>query len=141
MNNNGPVMVVEDDMDDRELLAMIFKELAVENEILFFTNGRDAFDYLTTSGVIPFLILSDIQMPGLTGPELCLKIRTDERLRDLYIPFVYFTTSTTRTAISHAYTVFANGFFIKPSSFTELTALIETILSYWKNCQIQADYE
>ena len=133
-------MVVEDDEDDRELLAGIFKNLQLENEILFFNDGGRAFDYLIESETLPFLILSDIHMPGLNGPELCDKIRRDEKLKPLHIPFIYFTTSTTKMAIASAYAADADGFFIKPSSYSELEQCIEQIVTYWASCQLPSDY-
>jgi CheY-like chemotaxis protein len=68
MNNNGPIIIVEDDEDDRELLAGVFRKINLQNEIIFFTDGKLAYDYLVESQIVPFLILSDIHMPGLNGP-------------------------------------------------------------------------
>ena len=141
MNNNGPVIVVDDDEDDRELLDGVFKNLDLKNEIIFFTDGKKAYDYLVSSDVTPFLILSDIHMPGLNGPELCEKIRSNEILQKLYIPFIYFTTSTTRMAIANAYAATADGFFIKPSSYSEIAECIQNIVSYWSACQLPSDYD
>lgn len=138
MNNNGPVLIVEDDEDDRELLSEIFKNLNLENEILLFTDGQLAYDYIVQSGKMPFLILADIHMPGLGGRELCQKIRHHEKLH--YIPFIYFTTTTTRSAITDAYAVHANGFFIKPSTYSALAECIGKIVGYWSDCHSPLDY-
>lgn len=46
MNKNGPVIVIEDDTDDREMLQEIFQKLNYPNEITFFTDGQEALDYL-----------------------------------------------------------------------------------------------
>jgi CheY-like chemotaxis protein len=140
MNNNGPVIIVEDDEDDRELLAGVFESLELKNQIIFFTDGKLAYDYLANSDVIPFLILSDIHMPGLNGPELCAQIRRNEKLQKLYIPFIYFTTTTTHMAITNAYLAAADGFFIKPSSYGELEERIKNIVAYWSECQLPSDY-
>ncbi len=140
MNNNGPVLIVEDDEDDRELLIDVFRNLKLRNQILFFSSGQQALNYLRSSDTIPFLILSDINMPGLSGPELCDKIRNDDNLGRLQLPFVYFTTSTTKHAIAKAYDVAADGFFIKPNSYQELEDRIQTIVSYWVECQLPSDY-
>jgi CheY-like chemotaxis protein len=140
MNNNGPIIIVEDDEDDRELLAGVFRKINLQNEIIFFTDGKLAYDYLVESQIVPFLILSDIHMPGLNGPELCTKIRLDEKLQKLYIPFIYFTTSTTRMAIADAYAAAADGFFIKPNSYGELEDSIKNIVAYWTECHLPSDY-
>ena len=67
MNKTGPIIVIEDDSDDQELLVMVFKELGFKNEIIFFEDGEAALDYLIKSDVEPFIILSDINMPKLNG--------------------------------------------------------------------------
>ncbi len=40
MNKSGPVVVIEDDKDDQEILTKIFKELNYKNEILFLEMGK-----------------------------------------------------------------------------------------------------
>jgi hypothetical protein len=37
MNKSGPIIIIEDDLDDQELLRDVFKELNYENEIVFLT--------------------------------------------------------------------------------------------------------
>ena len=36
MNKTGPIIIIEDDVEDKEILTEIFKELKIENEIVFF---------------------------------------------------------------------------------------------------------
>ncbi len=67
MNKNGPVVVIEDDKDDQEMLDEIFKKLDYKNNIVFFKDGNDTLVYLNKIDVIPFLILSDINMPKING--------------------------------------------------------------------------
>lgn len=65
MNKNGPVVIIEDDDDDQYLFQQAFRKLNYINEIIFFGNGQDALEFLTTTTMLPFLILSDINMPKL----------------------------------------------------------------------------
>ncbi|HEX8269803.1 MAG TPA: hypothetical protein VF581_07915 [Flavobacterium sp.] len=67
MNKKGPIILIDDDEDDALLLKEIFEELEVDNEILIFYNGSDAYDYFINTTVQPFLILSDINMPVMSG--------------------------------------------------------------------------
>ena len=57
MNKLGPIVVIEDDIDDQEMLQKIFKDLDYKNNIIFFSDGNLALDYLNSSEVQPFLIL------------------------------------------------------------------------------------
>jgi CheY-like chemotaxis protein len=140
MNKNGPVLIVDDDDDDRELLGEVFTKLNYENEIILLSDGQQAYDYLEETSEIPFLILSDIHMPKLSGPELRDKIEHNDKLRLMYIPFIYFTTATTKKAIAEAYAVSADGFFLKPNTYKELEISIQKIVGYWYDCQSPADY-
>ena len=44
MNKGGPIIVIEDDMDDQEVLSEIFTNLGYKNEICFFADGNDALE-------------------------------------------------------------------------------------------------
>ena len=96
MRKDGPIVIIEDDLNDQELLGEVFKELNYPNQIVFFSNGEDALQYLTSSDETPFIILSDINMPKLNGFELREMLHGNERLRLRLkcIPSLFFTTST-----------------------------------------------
>jgi CheY-like chemotaxis protein len=85
MNKDGPIIVIEDDIDDQEILIEIFKKLGYNNEITYFMDGNLALEYLNKTDVQPFLILSDINMPKINGFELRNKIFTNELLQTLLI--------------------------------------------------------
>ena len=70
MNKTGPIVIIEDDKDDQDILTEIFNELAYENEVIFFEDSVLALEYLTATEIEPFLVLSDINMPKLNGMEL-----------------------------------------------------------------------
>ncbi|RYY39069.1 MAG: response regulator [Chitinophagaceae bacterium] len=134
MKSAGPVVVIEDDMDDKEILTEVFNELGYPNQIVFFKDGEDALAYLNRTEVIPFLILSDINMPRVDGFQLREKIRTDAKLEMKCIPYLFFTTSSSQKAIIDAYSTSAQGFFIKENSYIELRDLIDIIMKYWTKC-------
>ena len=133
-NINGPVVVIEDDIDDQEILIEIFKELGYENEVLYFVDGFVALEYITHTPVEPFLILSDIVMPKLSGMELREKIHNNEDLRLKCIPYLFFTTNAEQRHVIDAYSKSIQGFFIKPNSYVLLKKSIKKIMDYWKEC-------
>jgi len=47
MNNNRPLIVIDDDQDDQDLLAEIFRKLNYKNQVLFFDGAYDALNLLT----------------------------------------------------------------------------------------------
>src|SRR4051812_4932034 len=117
MNKNGPIIVIEDDADDREFLMEIFNKLNYENEIIYFEDGEAALTHLINEPIEPFLILSDINMPKLNGMELKEKIQINENLRLKCIPYLFFTTSANQQHVIDAYSKSVQGFFVKPNSF------------------------
>ena len=135
MNKSGPIIVIEDDEDDRELLMEIFKELNFENEIIYFENGKTALAYLVKEPLKPFIILSDINMPVLNGMQLKEQIQNNEDLRLKCIPYLLFTTSSNQQHVIDAYSKSVQGFFVKPNSMEKLTAIIKKIVEYWLECE------
>ena len=134
MNKKGPVIIIEDDLDDQEILKEIFQKLAYPNEVIFFADGQAALDYLMKPGILPFLILSDINMPKLNGFELRSKLKTDAELAVKCIPYLFFSTALNQKAVIEAYSMSVQGFFVKDSSMVELEKTISVIMEYWKRC-------
>ena len=134
MNKNGPVIIIEDDPDDQFLLHEVFKSLNYPNEIIFFLDGQAALDFLNEGKQVPFLILSDINMPKLDGFELRNKIYTDSQLKIKCIPYLFFSTAVSQRMVIDAYSLSVQGFFIKQTSVSELEKTISVIMEYWKRC-------
>jgi CheY-like chemotaxis protein len=140
MQKSGPIIVIEDDLEDQEILKEIFENLKYPNEILFYSDGYKALDYIVNSNVQPFLILSDINMPAISGLELKKKIHNNEQLRVKCIPYLFFTTGGNRQAVFDAYSMSAQGFFIKPASMEHLQNTIRKIVEYWQECYAPSQY-
>lgn len=140
MNKSGPVIIIEDDMDDQEFLTEIFVKLNYPNKIRFFADGHEALDYINQTDVLPFLILSDINMPKLSGFELREKLRTDAALQIKCIPYLFFSTAVNQKAVIDAYSLSVQGFFVKQHSMAELEKTITVIMEYWKRCAAPNDF-
>jgi CheY-like chemotaxis protein len=134
MNNKGPIIIIEDDTDDQELLKAVFANLKYPNELMFFQDGQKALDYLNGSNLNPFLILSDINMPKLDGFALRNKIRMDAGLQLKCIPYLFFSTSVSQRSVVDAYSLSVQGFFLKQDTMTEMEKTISVIMEYWKRC-------
>ena len=140
MNKKGAILVVDDDRDDRDILAEVFKKMAYPNRIMYFGNGVEALNYLTSTDEYPFMILSDINMPRMTGLELRAAVSGNDALAMKSIPFIFFTTATTKKAVQDAYMLSVQGLFIKPNSFSELELLLTKIIEYWRDCKSPSDF-
>lgn len=135
MNKRGPIVIIEDDTDDQEILSDIFKELDYNNKLIFFGDSVQALEYLTDTDIEPFLVLSDINMPKLNGMELREKIHNNEDLRLKSIPYLFFSTSAEQKHVIDAYSRSIQGFFVKPNNIDKLKNVIVKIVEYWQECE------
>jgi CheY-like chemotaxis protein len=128
----GPIIIIEDDPDDQDILREVFHSLKVPNELKFFSQCDDAYQYLDTTTDKPFIVFSDINLPKMSGAELKHKINEATHIRRKSIPFVFLTTTSAHEAVLDAYESLAQGFFTKPNDIQSLRKMVEMILNYWK---------
>lgn len=137
MNSNGIILVIEDDKDDRELMNELLDEVLLQNnfknKVLFLNDGKDALAYLSNIKAKPFMIISDINMPGMNGFDLREVIFKDERLSTLCVPYIFLTTcGYHKDYLEKAYKLSIQGYFKKPHSPYEYRQMLNEILRYWK---------
>jgi response regulator RpfG family c-di-GMP phosphodiesterase len=136
MAKPGPIIIIEDDADDKEFLEEILRELGLSNRIIWMENVEKAFKYLVGATEQPFLILSDVNLPGRNGIEFKAEIDKDPELRKKSIPFVFFSTATDQKSVNEAYTkMTVQGYFQKRGSFEEMKKVIKIIIDYWEVCK------
>jgi CheY-like chemotaxis protein len=131
----GPIIFIDDDRDDCEILQDALSELKISNELICFTNGEDALAYLRVTTDKPFLILCDINMPVMSGIQLRKQIHEDDYLRAKSIPFIFYTTSATDQAIRDAYKMSVQGFFVKEHDPVKIRELVDCLVQYWQKCR------
>jgi CheY-like chemotaxis protein len=111
----------------------IFSRINIRNEVIFFSSGEAALDYLNKESSNPFLVLSDIKLPGIDGITLRKELLDTEARYGKHVPFIYLTTGTYRKAVLDAYAVSVQGFFIKPLHLSDLQNLVYKIIDYWRH--------
>jgi len=134
MAKDGTIIIIEDELDDQFVLEEIFIELEYPNKRIYFPNGASALYYLNKTIDRPFIIISDIDLPQLSGVDLTNKIQLNTELRHKCIPYVFFTTLNNQQAITDCYCKSVQGFFIKPSSYQETKDTVKLIMDYWTRC-------
>ncbi len=132
----GPIILIDDDEDDKDVFLDILQELKIPNPVVWFENCDDAFSHLKNSTEQPLIIFCDLNLPGLAGIDYKRKIDQDTELRKKSIPFVFCSTSTDQKAVNDAYTqMTVQGFFQKPNSYTEYKEMVRLIMDYWDQCK------
>jgi CheY-like chemotaxis protein len=134
MSRTGPIIIVDDDKDDHDILSDVLRSLKIPNKIKFFERANDVLHYLKTTTDSPFIIICDINLPFMNGLELRREINNDTYLREKSIPFVFLTTSPDQRAIAEAYELMVQGFFIKRDTYDDIREGMKMILGYWFNC-------
>jgi CheY-like chemotaxis protein len=134
MNKDGPIVVIEDSLADKKLLEIIFKNLKSKNELIFFLDGKEALDFLNSTKRVPFLIISDINMPKMSGFELRSRIHENQQLALKCVPFLFFSSGEDKKSVEDAYAMSVQGFFRKPIDLEDMQETIGKIIAYWKEC-------
>ena len=137
MSKNNPIVIVEDDEDDCEMLVEAFKEVGVVNQFRCFTNAPDAIEYLRSTVETPFIIISDINMPKINGLKFKSIINQDKEISQKRIPFVFLSTAKKNEFMEKAFKLSIQGYFEKPDDMESLTNIAKAIVEYWKHSKFQ----
>lgn len=136
MPKDGPIIIIEDDIDDRVILEEALREANVSNELIFFDNGPDSFEFLKNTSQQPFLIFCDVNLPRQNGIEFKRELDNDPTTRAMAIPFIFYTTLVSQYAVNEAYkTMTVQGFFQKNNTHKELKDVVRIIIDYWRICK------
>lgn len=122
MDRNMKILVVDDFSTMRRIIKNLLKELG-------FTNLEEADDGQTAlpllrQGNFDFLI-TDWNMPGMSGIDLLRAVRADEKLAIL--PVLMVTAEAKREQIILAAQEGVNGYIVKPFNGATLKGKIEKI--------------
>ena len=124
------VFYADDDPDDLQLVQESFAQYAKNVELITARDGTTALNYfhkLQAGDPMPCLIILDINMPGVDGKKLLVKLRLMEKLAD--VPVVLFTTST--QPIDHLFAKKYNaGFVTKPLNVKQMEAIIDQFIDH-----------
>jgi CheY-like chemotaxis protein len=131
---SGPILIVDNDLEDQEFISAILKEIDPAINTHCFHDGKDALVYLVTTPQQPFLILCDVKMEGMNGLELRAHINDNDFLRKKSIPFVFFSDYATQENVNKAYDLTVQGFFEKANTHDGLRTQLELVVKYWKSC-------
>lgn len=118
-------LVVDDSVTMRRIVANSLKNLGYEN-IVEAVDGKDALAKLAADTMINFVI-TDWNMPVLTGLELTKAIRSDDRLSKL--PILMVTTRGVKEDIIEALQAKVSNYIIKPFTPQVLKEKIDQILT------------
>jgi two-component system chemotaxis response regulator CheY len=116
------VLVVDDFSTMRRIVKNILRQLGFEN-ILEADDGMSALDVLRSQDVD--FIISDWNMPRLSGIELLKAVRTSEEWKDL--PFLMVTAEGQKENVIEAVKAKVSNYIVKPFTPETLAEKIKKI--------------
>ncbi len=116
------VLLVDDDSDIRDVVGAMLEAVGLVVEPV--TNGEEALERVRESHFD--LLVLDWSLPGMTGLDLCRKIRSEEALSA--IPVLFLTAHSSSKDIVDAFASGADDYVSKPFRAPELGARIFGLL-------------
>ncbi|MDO9300647.1 MAG: response regulator transcription factor [Anaerolineales bacterium] len=116
---NKKVLVIDDDPELGELIEAILKPLELTVHQAY--SGEDGLKQAYM--LHPDLVILDIMMPGLSGFEVCSRLREFSSF-----PIMMLTARTNENDMLHGFKVGADDFLRKPFSKPELEARVGALL-------------
>jgi len=122
IDTNIKILIVDDFSTMRKIIRNILTQLGFKN-ILEADDGTTALEILKKEKVD--LIISDWNMPKMSGLELLKAVRSDENLKD--IPFVMVTAEAQKESILEAIKYKVNQYIVKPFTPETLKEKLEKV--------------
>jgi two-component system sensor histidine kinase/response regulator len=132
-NQGHVILIVDDNPQNLQVLGRLLQENKYEIE--FATNGKAALDWLNTR---PFdLILLDINMPGMSGFEVCTTVRLNPAFNK--VPVIFLSAEADRESILKGFEIGAQDYITKPFDSRELLSRVRTHLALKESLENLAD--
>ena len=131
------ILLVEDNPDDVDITLRAFHKMRVANTLHVVRDGQEALDFLFCEGEYsgraglprPDLVLLDLNLPKVDGPEVLAKIRASDGLSTM--PVIVLTVSERQEDIQGSYKLGANTYITKPVDFAKFIHAVEVLREYW----------
>ena len=120
------IIVVDDEPDVQFLFQQRFRREIRKSEIefKFFLSAEEVIDYLSFDESIDVvLVLSDINMPGMSGLELLKIIKEKEPTQQVFMITAYSDSNNYHTALEYG----ADDYLTKPIDFKNLKEKIYSL--------------
>lgn len=116
------ILLVDDEPTNLRVLRTVLNDLY---RLLFAKNGQEALQLASEHQ--PDLILLDVMMPGMTGFEVCTKLKADAQTR--HIPVIFVTALRDEIDETQGFDVGAVDYITKPITPAVVRARVKTHLS------------
>jgi two-component system, response regulator len=130
MSSSNPILLVEDNPDDRDLTIMALQDGNIANRIDVARDGEEALAYFEDPArPLPALVLLDLKLPKIMGLDVLERLRADERTRT--VPVVVLTSSGEESDRHRSYLRGVNAYVRKPVGFDEFSEAVRQLGLFW----------
>jgi CheY-like chemotaxis protein len=131
------ILYAEDDDNDAFLVQHAFEKAGIAHPVVVVSSGSEAIQYLSGDGIyadrsrypLPWLVLLDLNMPGVSGLDVLKWIRVTPSLSTLIT--IVLSSSNQDMDIHRSYLQGANGYLVKPAKIEEMITMARSIRDYW----------
>ena len=128
------ILIVDDNPGDVRLTIEALKDGKMQNKLHTAKDGMEAIAFLRRKGrfidaPLPDLILLDLNMPRMNGPQFLAEIKEDTALK--HIPVVILTGSREREDIVKTYNLHDDCYVTKPIDLEQFINTVKSIVDFW----------
>lgn len=124
------VLIVDDDKDIAEVISLVLKKEQIDSSII--NDSSKALEVISSKNFDYDLILLDIMMPGLSGTEVC------SRVRDIVnIPIIFVSAKSEMVDKIVGYEIGGDDYITKPFDNTELVLKVKSHLRLNKRSNLR----
>jgi DNA-binding response OmpR family regulator len=120
----GPILIIEDDPDIAEALSYGLEKYDFKTRIAL--NGEEGLSASLDRFNPPSVILVDLLLPGMSGFELCRRLRSEALTRAT--PIVIVSARASEKEIATSAELGADDYIVKPFSIREVVGRINSLL-------------
>ena len=141
MNKPVTIVMIEDDEGHARLIERNIRRSGINNEIVAFTNGTTALNYLLGRDSKDaerrgeaLLILLDLNLPDMTGLDILRQVRESRHLK--CVPVVVLTTTDDAQEIKRCYELGCNVYITKPVNYESFANAIRQLGLFFSVIQV-----
>ena len=118
------ILVVDDDVVVRTIVVQALEPLPFHPEMIQAANGPEGLE--AAENLKPDLVILDLNMPGMSGFEVCGKLRAN--IQTAFIPVLMLSANTDEQSRSQGFLVGTDDYMGKPVSIPELHTRVTRLL-------------
>jgi CheY-like chemotaxis protein len=120
------IIIAENDEDEQLFLKEGFDSAGLFKILGMFKNGDGLLDWLQQNpGMLPDVILSDLNMPGKNGYDIIEEVTANPLYR--HIPVIITSTSSTKSIIEKCLSKGAADYLVKPDTFVDYEPFVKEL--------------